>query len=327
MNHSGSELQTYAPLRRSLLTDQELRHAQSLQPWRPALHVALLWMQILLAWVFVAYNTNLWTVFLAVPFIGTRYYALFIIGHDGLHRRLCHSVLLNDLWNDLLMLGPIGAVTRLNRNNHMEHHRRAATPSDPDRYKYLRENREGLLTFTLSLTGLLFVWRAVVNVFGTRSLSKSQQREGYQLRDLLILLGWQVVLFTSLNSAIGWWAYFVLWWVPVYIFAFAADISRVFSEHGTLGSEEKADHTMRLISYSSNWLERQFFAPMDMNHHAAHHLWPSIPYYRLRETEALIAGRPLANRIEWRGSYLAFLFSSWSISLRSSLAFGHQARS
>jgi fatty acid desaturase len=283
-------------------------------------------MQILLAWSFVACNTNFWIVLSAVPFIGTRYYALFIIGHDGLHRRLCHSVWLNDLWNDLLILGPIGSITRLNRHNHMEHHRRVATLSDPDRYKYLRSNREGFLSFALSLTGLLFVWRALANVFGTRSPWHSQQREGYQLRDLMILVGWQVVLFAGLNSAIGWWAYFVLWWVPVYIFAFAADICRVFSEHGTLGSEEQADYSMRLISFRSNWFERQFFAPMGMNHHAVHHLWPSIPYYRLRDAESLITARPLAKRIEWRDSYAAFLFLSWSMTLRGSLAVEYQAR-
>jgi len=326
MDSPGPQQQAYAPIRRGLLDDAELRQAQRLQPWRAAAHVALLWLQILLAWAVVAQYTNVWTVLLAVPFIGTRYYALFIIGHDGLHRRLCHSVALNDLWNDLLMLGPIGAVTRLNRHNHIEHHRRAATPADPDRYKYLRANRAGGLTFALSLTGVLFVWRAVRNVFGKPAASQPAAAGGYQARDVAILAGWQLALFGGLSAAIGWWAYFVLWWVPVYCFTFAADITRVFSEHATLGSEADADRSMRLVSFRSNWLERQFFAPMGMNHHAAHHLWPSIPFYRLRETEARLADRPLAQGIEWRGSYVAFLLAAWRASLRSASADSGQVR-
>jgi fatty acid desaturase len=326
MMDAAAPAQTYEPLRRGLLDEAELREAQRLQPWRAAVHVALLWLQIVLAWAVVARYTTWWTVLLAVPFIGTRYYALFIIGHDGLHRRLCHSVALNDLWNDLLLLGPIGAVTRLNRHNHIEHHRRAATPADPDRYKYLRANRAGGLNFALSLTGLLFVWRAVGNVFGVTAARTPDARGGYRLRDVAILAGWQLALLAGLSAAIGWWAYFVLWWMPVYGFTFAADITRVYCEHATLGSEADADRSMRLVSFRSNWLERQFFAPMGMNHHAAHHLWPGIPCYRLRQTEARLAGRALAQAIEWRGSYVAFLLAAWRASLHDASAAGIEGR-
>lgn len=318
--------QTYAPLRRGLLDEDELREAQRLQPWRAALHVALLWLQILLAWSVVARHPSWWTVLLALPVVGTRYYALFIIGHDGLHRRLCRSVGLNDLWNDLLMLGPIGAVTRLNRHNHIAHHRHAATAADPDRYKYLRAHRAGGLTYALTLTGLPFVWRAVRNVFGAPAAAKTPRGQGYRARDIAILAGWQLALFAGLTAAIGWWAYFVLWWLPVYCFTFAADITRVFAEHATLGSEAEADRAMRLVSFRSNWLERAFFAPMGMNHHAAHHLWPGIPFYRLRETEARLAGRPLARAIEWRGSYVAFLLAAGRASLRRASAAGRSLR-
>jgi len=49
-------------------------------------------------------------VLLAIPVIGNRYYALFIIGHDGMHRRLFPHIKRNDFWNDLLVLAPIGAI-------------------------------------------------------------------------------------------------------------------------------------------------------------------------------------------------------------------------
>ena len=137
----------------------------------------------------------------------------------------------------------------------------------------------------------------------------------YSLRDIAILVGWQVGLVVALTTGIGWWAYIVLWWLPVYIFTFCADITRVMAEHASFEAESDADKGLRLVSFESNWLERQFFAPMGMNHHATHHLWPGIPYYHLAAAEAQLKSHHLAERITWRGSYLVFVFSSYSKSL------------
>jgi fatty acid desaturase len=52
-------------------------------------------------------------------------------------------------------------------------------------------------------------------------------------------------------------------------------------------------------------------APMNMNYHAAHHLWPSIPYYNLPVADREIRYRPEAAGLEWRGSYFAYLLRYW----------------
>jgi len=57
----------------------------------------------------------------------------------------------------------------------------------------------------------------------------------------------------------------------------------------------------------SNPLERLFVAPLNMNYHAAHHLWPSIPYYNLPLADAEIRQHPAAAGIEWRQTYLGYL--------------------
>jgi fatty acid desaturase len=89
---------------------------------------------IVAAWAAVALYPTWWTVLAAIVVIGTRYYALAIIGHDGLHRRLFETKRKNDLWGDLFIMGPICAITRVNRHNHIEHHRVACLPHDPDRH-------------------------------------------------------------------------------------------------------------------------------------------------------------------------------------------------
>jgi len=302
--------QSYAPYRRGILTHGEMAMLTKLRPLIAFRDIALLWLQIIGAWIAVATWPHWWTVALAAPFIGTRYYALYIIAHDGLHRRLMDQVVRNDFWNDLLIIGAIGAVTRLNRGNHILHHRDLALPTDPDRYKYVAADRPDRLTCLLNLTGIPYLLRAVTNVFLVNRVGSPGAGDGYRPRDFAIVAGWQALLIAGLSLSIGWWAYPILWLLPIYVFTYTADIGRVFLEHSMPLSDDRADATQRLISYSSNFIERQFFAPMNMNFHAAHHLWPQIPYYNLPEADRLIrSSRYAADGLVWRESYLGYLAS------------------
>jgi fatty acid desaturase len=61
----------------------------------------------------------------------------------------------------------------------------------------------------------------------------------------------------------------------------------------------------------SNRLERFFVAPLNMNHHAAHHLWPSIPYYNLAAAEREMWATGATAGMERRKSYLGYLRRYW----------------
>ena len=49
--------------------------------------------------------------------------------------------------------------------------------------------------------------------------------------DLAIIGGSQAALIVGLTLAIGWWAYPLLWLVPVYAFTYCGDQTRFFLEH------------------------------------------------------------------------------------------------
>jgi fatty acid desaturase len=258
----------------------------------------------------VAIQPAWWTVMLAIPIIGTRYYALFIIGHDALHRRLFPSVTHNDRFADLVVFGPIGAITRINNRNHIRHHRLLATPDDPDRHKHGCFNKTNAIELIGFLTGVSSLLRSVHNVFAKTGSSVEQgqtSRTQYTGVDLCILVGWQVALIGGLTAFIGFWAWPVLWLGPVYIFAFLGDNVRSFLEHSHPEPDAIADRH-RLITFTSNIIERQLFAPMNMNFHAAHHLWPSIPYYNLPRADREMRDLPASRDIEQRGSYFAYLW-------------------
>lgn len=304
----------YHPYRQIILSRDELRELSTLTPIVAVRDSIWNWFVIVAAWCAVAQMPSWWTVGLAILVVGTRYYSLAIIGHDGLHRRLFRDIRHNDLFNDLVIMGPIGAITRVNRANHIEHHRVTAQKIDPDRHKYLHDGKEPTFPFLFFLTGLSNLWPTVRNVFlnkGSNATPSQISKPGYSLRDLAILVLWQTCLIAGLSYFIGWWAYPVLWLLPVYVFTYRADLVRVFCEHSMLMPDDQADSTLRMVHYESNWLERQFFAPNNMNCHIAHHLWPGIPYYNLpiAEAKVLAWGRAegSSDRIVWRASYVRYL--------------------
>lgn len=315
-----TENQDYRPYRQSILSKEQLRALSEPRPGRAAFDTAKSWAIILAAWYVVAQYPTLLAVLIAVPVIGTSYYALAIVGHDGLHRRLTRSVKWNDLWCDIFLVGPVGAITRINRSNHISHHLHACLAHDPDRHKYTHTNKESTFGMALFLCGLANLLPTARNIFlGGRSAPHSPSAAAtpaagpaYTLRDIVILVGTQGLIFGILTLGVAWWAYPVLWLAPVYLFTYCADLIRVFCEHSALMPDEAADGTKRLVTFTSNPLERAFFAPNNMNYHAAHHLWPSIPYYNLPKAHDLICkwqqqtGDPI---FVTRRSYLAYVLS------------------
>jgi fatty acid desaturase len=91
---------------------------------------------------------------------------------------------------------------------------------------------------------------------------------------------------------------------------YLGDNCRSFAEHSHPKNDRASDEH-RLITYTSNPVERFFLAPMNMNFHAVHHLWPSIPYYRLPEADREIRGQSGAAGLEWRRSYFGYLIRYW----------------
>ncbi len=302
----------YYPYRRTLLTPEIVRELSVLRPWRSVLAAARCWALIALAWTAVAIRTEVWVVLLAIPIIGTQYYALFILAHDGIHQRLFDREVWNNLFADLFLFGPIGGITRLNSRNHLMHHRHLATSNDPDRHRHGCFNKSDRREYAGFLTGVTSVYQSIANVFlrhrgravvveaGTAALH-------YTARDLAIILGWQIALVGGLSWQIGWWAYPVLWALPVYCFAVLGDNARSFAEHSHPEADLKADQH-RLITFDSNRVERMFFAPLNMNYHTVHHFWPSIPYYNLPRADREIRARPETQGLEWRRSYVGYLW-------------------
>src|SRR5438309_1420832 len=86
---------------------------------------------------------------------------------------------------------------------------------------------------------------------------------------LTFALAFLVVVFTLL---FGWWAYPLLWLLPLGTLTATMHMVRNFCEHA-ISDDEAAAHGDRLISIRSNPIERALIAPFYMNYHAEHHLF------------------------------------------------------
>lgn len=301
----------YLDLRRSLLPPGRVRELSRRRPARVVRDTFVTWAIIVAALAAAALLQTWWADVLAAVVVGNRFYSLWIIAHDGLHRRLFDKQATNDLFCDLFALAPIGAITRINNRNHLRHHQYLGSEEDPDRHKHGCFNKATRPALVGYLTAVSSVALSVRHVFsrGTRRAEAAQPgepRPSYRPRDLALLVGWQAILLASLWLLFGWWAYLLMWWLPVFVFVFLADNLRTFVEHSQPEGDGAADDR-RLVTNNPGWLERQLLSPMNMNYHAAHHLWPSIPYYNLPLADAEMRQSPLAASITWRGSYLRYV--------------------
>jgi fatty acid desaturase len=183
-----------------------------------------------------------------------------------------------------------------------------ATPEDPDRHKYACFNKTDLTALLGYMSGLTSIFKSVRNVFfaSARAPAGARTDDGYTARDFAILGGCQLALIGGLTWAFGWWGWPLMWAAPVYVFTYLGDSIRSFAEHSRPQADALADEH-RLITYVSTRMERMFFAPMNMNYHAAHHLWVSIPYYNLPLADDEMRRHPLAAELEWRASYTGYL--------------------
>ena len=304
----------YRNYRSNLISKPELRELHLLRPWNVIRDTFLHWGIILASWAVIIIHLSWWTVAISVVLTATQLYALKIIGHDGFHRRLFNLKRTNDIWADIFINAPIGAINRLNRNNHMLHHSNLSLASDPDRRKYDQTGKETRCRYALFLTGLPNFLPAARNVYSKKaSAEKSSKDQSYQLHDILLIGAWQLALFSGLTYFIGWWAYIVLWIIPVYLGPYMFNMMRSFAEHSIPGDNDDTGSSSRLITYQSNWLERQFLSPHNMNLHIEHHLWPGIPYYNLPKANALIKqSESLDENLVWRTSYFRYLVDYWN---------------
>ena len=111
-----------------------------------------------------------------------------------------------------------------------------------------------------------------------------------ELRERACLAATQVVICSLFTLTLGFWAYVVLWILPVMTLGKCYSTTRAFCEH----SSPTGVPVYRTIT--GNFFQTTVLGMFKFNYHAEHHAYPSIPYTNLTSMHTMFFGSDAKGR-------------------------------
>jgi fatty acid desaturase len=231
--------------------------------------------------------------------------SLLLSGHEAIH----HSLFSNKRWNDLIgnyiCFAPVGVGFLRARAAHLDHHNYLSTERDEKiDYRLVDPTRSTFLWHIFRPLLGSYVWKGVLRRLGLEPSRRAKTAYAFSVEqarsDTLSIVIASVVLFAAL-AAIDWRLFIFFWVGPLLTTTAFFHHAKAFLDHA-LRPGETDD---ALYSYQVTWFDRLFFG-VQQAHHAEHHLYPHVPYYRLRELT------PITRRmrdVRYRSGYFAELLS------------------
>ena len=273
----------------NFLDPKEVKRLSQLTPSRTLVALVADWVVVAAA-VAVSEWSGSWLVWLiAVPVIAGRMHAFSGLIHDFSHYRFISNKAVSDWIGDLFLAWPLLATIEGYRRNHLAHHRYTNTGKDPDwviklgrrEFTFPQEMRFAILNLAGYFVG-------VSSMRDMRLALKRLQADDPFSRSYKLL---RLVYYMSIITAVtllGVWREFLLYWaVPYFTVFFFLLYIRSAAEHfgETMDYTNEFTGTRTVKPY---FWERWIFCPHNLNHHLEHHLYPSVPYYRLPELAAAL---------------------------------------
>jgi fatty acid desaturase len=313
MSASATDAEAAVPRRiaaRELLTAEQLERVRERVEWKSLALIAHAWAVIFGAIALVAWAPNPVTYILAVMLIGSRQLGLAILMHDGAHGCLSRSERRNMALSQWLCAYPVWAETRAYRRYHLAHHAHTQQPDDPDLVLSApfpitpTSYRRKLWRDLTGQTGFQQRKAQLLNALGDPACPLERRARHYWER-----LGPQTVangvLLAGLAIAGVWWAYPLLWLVPLLTWMMVITRIRNIAEHAVV--PDSNDPLRNTRTTRASWLERALVAPYFVNYHLEHHLLFYVPCYNLPKVHDILMGGPHASRMEVQPGYLRVL--------------------
>ena len=263
-----------------------------------------------------------WLIVLAIPIIGARQLGLAVLMHEAAHGGLSKNKTLNHLFGHWFSGAPIGGSLKAYRPYHLQHHKYAQQPEDPDlilsapfpitktslRRKIIRD-----------LTGQTFYKQRLNQLsnalgFGIRNQKGSENRSQNAREAVIPFLMTNTALLVLLTLLGHWWAFFVLWLLPMATWNMMITRLRNIAEHAVVPDHD--DPMRHARTTRANLIERVFIAPYWVNYHCEHHMFMHLPFYRLAEAHQLLEKKGVTERMEVQRGYWGVLRSASSKSER-----------
>ncbi len=239
--------------------------------------------------------------------------SLGILMHDGAHRRLFSSRVINDWVGQFLCAAPILISQDTYRKLHLKHHRMPMSDADPDlgitggypitRGSFARKLMRDLTGQTYFKFVGYFLHRMLTGKGGsfrkptaqepqneiTKTIRAQQAGKGMSPTAVLVSFAFmQGVLFAAFWLALSPWYYLLLWLLPqMTVLQLLLRIRGITEHAGYAPGPDQAQISRTVV----NPLQTFFFAPNNVGYHIEHHLYPSVPWYRLPKVHRLLKER------------------------------------
>ncbi|MDR7150917.1 fatty acid desaturase [Hydrogenophaga palleronii] len=219
--------------------------------------------------------------------IATRQHALLTLMHDFSHHQFSRQRrALNDVLGDVLTALPFFITVHGFRRNHFQHHAHVATDLDPNWVSSLKRAR---YQFPMSRTQVwVEVLKHCIGFYTLAELKRYTVDAGMAVelpRAVRITRALFWIAVAGLATYFDLWVAMLLYWLlPLATFLMAILYLRDIGEHygmpaaGILGSR----------TVLAGWVERLLIAQNGVNFHAEHHLFPAVPFFRLKRLHRLL---------------------------------------
>lgn len=285
----------------NLIDDVELHQFSSHNVWRWLAAIAFEWLVIAAIFAVCLTYREWWVWVIGALLIGTRQHGLAVLAHDGAHHLVVRSHFWNDVLTNYLATYPLTFTVQGYRTTHLKHHWYLETPEDPSKVSVDRHPEEW--TFPMP------VWN-FVRMFLRDILLLSQRAAISLMKYLWEIPGGRtphvirIAVMHAIAIAIFAWtgnllAYLLLWIVPLYTVTVACYRLRSVAEHSGIGpqserySRDVIDNLRTTRTTTGSGVSQYLLIPYNVSYHIEHHMFPSIPTFRLRDLHHKLRDNPV----------------------------------
>jgi fatty acid desaturase len=292
---------------KTVFTPEEWERVSKHSVWMGPALVVYAWGVVIGAGALFIAFPNPATYILAVMLIGARQLGLAILEHDAAHGGLHPNAKLNDWMAEWLCGSAVGGSLKRYRPYHLTHHKYTEQEEDPD----LGLSRPFPVTraslsrkFIRDLTGQTFFKQRIMPTI--RRIQGKTSRPP-RVPDHPVRRFWIVnAVIIAGTTALGyWWAWPVLWVVPMATWFPLVTRLRSMAEHAMVATV--ADPFTHARTTLANPLERLLIAPFWVHFHCEHHAFMYVPCYRLEQTHKLLVHKGYRERMRITKGYVEVL--------------------
>ena len=245
------------------------------------------WLAIMALLLLAGWYPNILTLMLVWVLLPGRQLGLSVLMHEAGHGTLFATRSLNHWVGQWLCALPTLNDLPSYAAGHLNHHRLAGTPEDPDLPNYRaypvdhRSFRRKVIRDLTGQTGAKLVAGAVKGGLSHFSVEAAPADPWLLLKQVMVQVALAGVLM-ALGIGWTWWL-----WAATFMTSYMLVIRlRQIAEHAAVPDANDPDPRLNTRTVTAPLWQRWLLAPNGVNYHLEHHLLPGVPCYRLQTFRA-----------------------------------------